>query len=149
MSGKPLTLLEQQTAQTLTTATLTAVTWDTRITDRDSGWASGSDTRYTAQTPGYYLLAANVQFASNATGARVIVFQVTTGSGNPAGPGVTTQFGRAGIAAVSGAATCASSKSLTPYMYDGDYAQVLAYQSSGGNLATTTPSNLSVTMASG
>jgi hypothetical protein len=149
MSGKPLTRLEQTAAQTLTTATTAPVTWDAKIVDRDSGWSSGSDSRYTAQTPGYYLLAACVSFASNATGARVVAFQVTTGPNNPAGSGLTTLFGRTGIPAASGAASSASAKSLTPYLYDLDYVQVIAEQTSGGNLATAAPSYFTITMASG
>lgn len=152
MTGKPLTQLTQASAQTFTTSTPAFVTWDTKVTDRDSGWSSGSNTRYTAQTPGYYLAAANVCFASNSSGARIANFQVTTGSGNPLGAGVTTLFCRPSVPGQS-TATGVALESLTPYMYAGDYLQVIAEQSSGGNLATVvagaTPSWLMIMLASG
>lgn len=137
MSGKPLTELEQRSAQTFTTGTAAAVTWDTKLADRDSGWSSGSSTRYTAQTPGYYLAAAGVSFSASSAGVRIAYFQVTTGSGNPGGAGNTTQFGDKATTASSTTLTRLSLGMLTPYLYVGDYVEVYAEQTSGGNLATS------------
>ena len=152
MSGKPLTRLTQGTAQSFTSGTAAAVTWDTKIVDRDSGWSSSHTTRYTAQTPGYYQLAAGVSFASNTTGARLAYFQVTTGSNNPAGPGVTTAFCRPSVPG-AGLTTGVTLESLTPYLYDLDYVEVYAEQNSGGALSTavtgTTPSFFTISLASG
>jgi hypothetical protein len=145
MSGKPLAQLAQNVAQSLTNATAAAVSWDTKVTDRDSGWSSSHDTRYTAQTPGYYLAAASVSIGTS-SGAQIAFFQVTTGSNNPAGSGVTTKFGRAAIPA-SGA--CVVVKSLTPYLYDLDYVEVWAEQTSGSTVTTAPQSQFTVTLASG
>jgi hypothetical protein len=134
---RPLTQAQQQVTQSIPNSAATPVTWDTKITDRDSGLTSA--TTYTAQTPGYYLLAASVCYAANSTGGRQCYFTVTTGPGNPAGPGITTSFA---LAAIPGAATvpaAAVSKSLVPQrVYAGDSFQVIAFQSSGGALPTST-----------
>ena len=132
-SGRPVAEFQQASAQTISTSTTTAVTWDTKITDRDSGWSSGSNTRYTSKTPGIYDVTASVPYASNSTGYRQTWFRVTTGSNNPAGAGVTTQFGVASYFAAGNAGACA--RFLTPYLYVSDYVEVLTWQTSGGNLA--------------
>lgn len=132
LTGRPLARLQQAVAQTFTTATYTAVTWDTKIVDRDTGWSSGSNTRYTAQTPGIYLVSANIAWASNSSNLRAQYFQVTTGSNNPYGAAVTIPFGFASLPAAGNSGTV--SQALTPYLYVNDYLQVFAYQNSGGNL---------------
>ena len=139
LSGRPLARLQQAVVQSVANATFTAITWDTKIVDRDSGWAAGANTRYTAQTPGIYLLAANVSWANNSTGNRSMYFQVTTSTNNPAGAGVTIQFGYCALSASASAGVC--SQSLTPYMYDGDFVQVFAAQNSGAALSTSVTTN--------
>jgi hypothetical protein len=109
-----------------------ALTWTTKVTDRDGGWSSGSDTRYTAQTPGYYDLAAQVTFATNATGLRQAYFQVTTGSGN------ITQFGAQSVEPAGGVPTRLAIGIMSPYLYAGDYIQVWGEQTSGSGLSTAT-----------
>ena len=142
LSGHPVTQLTASSTQSIPNNANTAFTWNSKIIDRDGGWAGGSPSKYTAQTPGIYKVAAFIPFAGNATGSRRLFFQVTTGSNNPAGAGLTTLFGVASVYAVgAGIASCVSSKSLTPYMYDGDFIQVYAYQSSGGALLTTITSD--------
>jgi hypothetical protein len=137
MTGKPLAELNQGSAQTFTSGTAAALTWDTKVTDRDSGWSSGSNTRYTAQTPGYYLAEAVASFNGASSGGVAAWYQVTTGSGNPVGAGVNTLFCRPALPLQS-AGTAVALKSLTPYMYAGDYIQVIAEQTSGGTLSTAT-----------
>lgn len=133
---RPLTQLQQTSTQSIPNNTATAVTW-AKITDRDGGFTSS--TTYTAQTPGFYLLAACITYAANATGSRQCYFTVTTGASNPAGAGVTTSFALAAPAAVASVPTSAVSKSLVPQrVYTGDYFQVIALQTSGGALSTST-----------
>jgi hypothetical protein len=122
------------TGQTVTTSTNTALTL-TRVTDRDGAWTSAHPTRYTAQTPGYFQCDAVAAFASNGTGARSAWFQVTTGSGNPGGAGLTQVYGYTAQNPPSGVNRICLTE-LSPYLYAGDYVEVYAFQSSGGNLAT-------------
>ena len=122
--------------QSLTNNTATALTWSV-TTDRDTGWAAGHPTRYTAQTPGYYQLDALAAWASNATGNRQAYFQVTTGANNPGGAGLTTAFGAvAGLTDGTGNPTRFTLAALCPYLYLLDYLEVYAYQNSGGALNT-------------
>ena len=123
-------------SQTLTTATTTALTWTTG-TDRDGGHSNSvNPTRYTAQTPGYYDLSADVEFASSATGTRLAYFQVTTGANNPGGAGNTTAFGLKCTTPAGGTPARLSIGMLSPYLYLLDYLEVYAYQNSGGGLST-------------
>ena len=92
----------------------TALQWPTKVTDRDSGWTSGSNTRYTAQTPGYYDLSACIDFAANTTGGRIGYFQVTTGSGNPGGAGNTTIFGDKAVGPSNTAVTSITLATVSP-----------------------------------
>jgi hypothetical protein len=117
-------------SQSLANNTVTALSW-TVVTDRDGGT---SGTEYVAQTAGYYNLAAGVNFASNSTGIRLAYFNLTTGGLNPNGSGITTVLGVASTAASSTSVTRLSLAIVTPYMYQDDILQVVAFQSSGGAL---------------
>jgi hypothetical protein len=126
-------------SQTLTSASVTALTWTT-VTDRDSGHSNGTNpARYTAQSPGYYEMSCSVTFAASSTGARLAYFQVTTGSGNPGGAGNTTSFGAKYCPASSPTRLTTLGIGMTsPYLYLGDYVEAYAYQNSGGGLSTAT-----------
>jgi hypothetical protein len=133
--SKPLTQLNQTAAQSIPNITATAVQW-VKITDRDGGFTSA--TTYTAESPGYYQLAASVAYAANSAGVRQAWFTVTTGAANPAGPGVTTSFALASVPAPSGVPAAVAPKSLVAArVYIGDYFQVMAFQSSGAALLTS------------
>ena len=133
---RPLTQLQQTAVQSIPNSTNTAITW-AKLLDRDGGFTAS--TTYTAQTPGFYLLTACICYAANSTGARWCWFTVTTGPNNPAGAGVTASFALAAIGGVATVPTSVVSKSLVPQrVYIGDYFQVLAFQSSGGALSTST-----------
>ena len=132
-------LLTSTAAQSIPDSTLTAITWNTAANSGpDIMWTSGS--QCTAITPGYYDLDALVIFAPSTTGARQVMFRVTTGSGNPGGAGNTTIFGQFSTTPAGGSQdTWATTGMASPYMYAGDYAEVLAWQSSGGALNTAAP----------
>ena len=140
-------LLTSTGAQSIPNATLTAVTWNTATgSGPDTMWTAGS--QCTAQTPGYYDLDAQVNFTSNATGARQAMFRVTTGPGNPAGPGVTTIFGLFSATPSSGIFAIVTTGMTGPYMYAGDYVEVLAFQTSGGALNTVAGCQLAACLTS-
>jgi hypothetical protein len=140
-TGRPLAQLSATTAESIAASTPTAIAWNTKIEDRDGGWLSGANTNYTAQTQGIYMVAAFIPWAANATGSRRLNFQCTTGSNNPAGSGLFLPFGGASVYTVSGSvATCVAAKSLTPYMYVGDFLEVIAWQSNTGSVSTSVTS---------
>lgn len=125
-------------SQTLTSGSVAALTWTTG-TDRDGGHSNSvNPTRYTAQTAGYYSMSCSVTFAGNTSGGRLAYFQVTTGSGNPGGAGITTLFGDKASPPPSSAGRLARLDLgiTTPYMYAGDYVEVYAEQTSGSSLST-------------
>lgn len=66
--GKPLARLIR-TASTTVAAAGTALSWGGEDLDRDNGHSNvTNNSRYTANTPGWYLLTGSVQFGSNTTG---------------------------------------------------------------------------------
>lgn len=156
LSGSPECQLTKTATQSIPNSTQTAIQWGTKIIDRDSGWSSGSNTQYTAQTPGIYEVGAFIPWAANTTGTRRLTFQLNTGSGNPAGSGLTTLFGTSSVYTLTSGtiASCVVSEALTPYMYDGDFLQVMAWQDSGGALSTVNTSDFgppvwAISLASG
>lgn len=142
LSGRPLCQLTKTGTQSIPNSTQTAIQWGTRIVDRDGGWALATQTEYIAQTPGIYKVSAFVPWAADSIGSRRLTFQVNTGSNNPAGSGNTTLFGTSSMVSSSASlASCTASSALTPYMYDGDFLQVLAWQDSTGALSTINSSD--------
>ncbi len=69
-------LVKRTTAQAITTATETAVTWETATYDTDSIWSAGSPTRLTVPAGVTKVrLKTNVQWDANATGYRYVTFK--------------------------------------------------------------------------
>jgi hypothetical protein len=142
------TVLSATGSQSVSSSTATAVQWATPSVNRDAGWVSGHATRYTAQTPGYYDMAAKIDFPSNATGARGLYFQVTTQGNNPGGSGLTTQFGGTSGVADQTTDTNLDISQQTPYLYLLDFVEVYAYQTSGGGLTLTAAGQWMITLNS-
>lgn len=120
--------------QSIPATTATAIGWNSAITNPDGAWSSGSNTRVTAQTPGYYLCEAVWQStAETSAGYRGGYFRVTTGVNNPGGAGVTTSFGAARAPNVTSATgvnyTAAGCALISPYLYVLDYVEFMAYSS--------------------
>jgi hypothetical protein len=120
--------------QAISATTATAIGWNNAIVNSDSGWASGNNTRYTAQTPAYYLFEAVWQSTSETSaGYRGAYFRVTTGSNNPGGAGNTTSFGASrppNVTSATGADyTAVGAAMLSPYLYVLDYVELIAYSS--------------------
>lgn len=113
-------------AQTLTTATVTALTFDTETIDTDGIHSTSSNTsRLTPTTPGQYRIAGCVGFASNATGFRSVGIRLNG----------TTFLAVHSQPAVNGDVTNIN-VSTTYNLAVGDYIELTAYQNSGGNLDT-------------
>ena len=149
-TNQALTLLTVAGSQTIATATDAAVQWAALgvPVNRDSGWASGTSTRYTSRTPGYYDMAAHVDFASNITGYRHAYFQVTTGANNPGGAGLTSVFSGVAVNADESTDTHVQISALSFYLYVLDYVEVYAYQTSGGALGISSASQWMITLDS-
>lgn len=115
------------TSQTVATATATVLNADSETFDNDSMHSTvTNNSRITAQTAGRYLFAASANFAANTTGIRQVQFFLngTTAFGTYRGNAANT------FDSIEGAV---ASRVLAA----GDYVEVRAYQSSGGNLAVT------------
>lgn len=140
-AGKcPMFWLLMSAAQTFTTSAA-AVTWAGATTapiykDNDGGWSSGSPTKYTIQTKGYWTVDYTVNAGTSASNLLTYV-QVTTTSSNLINPSVTLKFAYNNQAA-SSANACNCSSSLVPILlYPNDslqvFAQTGASSTSGGN----------------
>lgn len=132
----PIVQLRQAVAQTLTTAVAAAITFTTEITDTDVDGIGGHDnavntSRFTARYPGYYAFAGGVAFASNAVGIRQVLW-ATSGVLFPS---------NAVWSPATGTATNIVARTVTAYLGIGDYMELYALQSSGGNLNTSVSSN--------
>jgi hypothetical protein len=121
----PAVALTQSASQSIPTAAFTALTWDTEGVDSDNMHSTTVNTdRITAVTAGWYLVTAAVEFATSATGARIVNIKKNGTSvlaGNNAGP---ESF------QMPQSVTC------LVFLAVGDYVQALAYQASGGSLGT-------------
>lgn len=138
LSDVPRCRLFHSAAQTLTTATLTVLAFNTERFDAAAPNAMHdtvtNNSRITIPTggAGWYLLQANVSFAANATGFRQLQIRHN---------GATVIASAIGPAAASGGTRMNVS---TMYrMNVGDYAEVQAQQTSGGNLAVETSVDIS------
>lgn len=66
LNSPPIAYLTQSSAQSIPTATFTAITFNTEVIDTAGGHSDvTNNSRYTAQKAGYYLLGGGVTFASN------------------------------------------------------------------------------------
>lgn len=123
--------LRQTVAQTLTTGVTAAVTFDVEDVDEPAaagGHSTSSNTsRYTAQYAGWYLVGGGVGFAANATGQRAAVWAVNGALLN--GSQVMEQ-------ATSASNNKVGARTKLVYLNVGDYVELHAQQTSGGNLNT-------------
>ncbi|WP_405149425.1 hypothetical protein OG589_14475 [Sphaerisporangium sp. NBC_01403] len=124
----PLAILRSTTLQNMTNGADTVLNWALEDLDTDNGHSTVTNTsRYTAQTAGYYLLNANVTFASSGavTGTR-------RGSFRKNG---TTMFSRVrqvpSVSAYTGVVVVAR-----VFLAVNDYVEVIGWQDSGGTLTT-------------
>lgn len=117
--------VNRTTDQTLTTGVDAAVSWAAVNSDLWGMWSAGSPTRLTAQVTGRYTATAQLRFAINATGIRE-GYVMKNG---------TTVLARTRVSATSAGATAFTVTAPAFDMVVGDYIELWAGQTSGGNLA--------------
>jgi hypothetical protein len=116
--------------QSLTNNISTTIALDTASTTPTTGtydpksWFSNANDRITIGQAGFYAVSANIAFAANATGRRVLGINV---NGSDAG-------GISILASPAGATTLSVSTNL--YLAAGDLVTISALQQSGGALST-------------
>lgn len=121
---RPALLAYRSSVQSIATATYTAVAWNAESWDTAGMHSTSTQTeRLWIRTPGAWEVTAQVAFSSNATGARTVVVR-KNGVAYVARLQQMPATGVATISPVHAEVTVAA----------GDYLEVLAYQSSGGNL---------------
>lgn len=125
--------------QAIASVTATAVIWTAAINNGDSAWSAGNPSRFTCQTPGYYLFDAVWQSTAETSASyRGAYFRVTTGVNNPGGAGLLTSFGSTRVANVTSATganyTAVGCSMISPLLYILDYVELVAY---AGHAETT------------
>lgn len=141
--------------QAIAAVTDTAVIWTVAINNGDSAWSAGNPSRFTCQTPGYYLFDGTWQSTAETTaGYRGARFRITTGANNPGGAGLVSSFGSSRAANVTSATgvnyTAIGSALISPFLYAADYVELIAYSShaettgflDGGSYLTATLASL-------
>jgi len=122
-------IMGRNTNLSLTTATLTAVTWNQTIRNAFSWWASGNATRITPDLAGLYLISAEARFAANATGIREARL-VRSNADDIASQGRNFTVGAGGTATLS-------VSGMYPANGTTDYFELQVEQTSGGALNLT------------
>lgn len=129
----PRAELRQTSSQTFTTAVAAATQFNAEDIDDDVDHIGGHDnavnnTRYTARYAGWYLISGAAEFALNATGDRFVWLTVNGGDVN----------GSVGFLPADATALIpVPVRTKTVYLNAGDYVELIAMQSSGGNLGTS------------
>lgn len=118
--------------QTLTTNTVTLITFDSELYDTDSMHSTSTNTsRLVVNTTGLYTVNIGITYASNATSWRYLHVRKNSGGSGAGGTSVYQSF-FSGLATSNNNTTATFDISLTA----GDYLEVFGSQNSGGNLAT-------------
>jgi len=122
----PSVRVTHSVSQSIADATVTVLSFDTERFDNDAIHDTAVDnSRLTAQTPGKYLIAGNVEFAANSTGMRTVAIRIN---------------GTTFIAQHTENAGANVMRLPVSSVYDlaaGDYAELIVYQSSGASLDVT------------
>lgn len=122
-------ITRQATAQSIPSASLTVISWDTEEFDVGGFFTSATPTRVTIPTGmnGYYALSGQIAFAATAGGAeRTIAFRKNG----------TTNFAYGTAYFTSSAPSTPNISGRTVYLTAGDYIEVTAYQNSGSSVNT-------------
>lgn len=115
--------VERAADQAIPTAVNTAVSFSAAGYDPFGMWRASTPTRLTAYTAGFYLASGLFAWAANATGIRIMKIYVN--GGNP--------FTGCGVPGSALAALAMTASGLV-YLNEGDYLELIAYQTSGGSL---------------
>jgi hypothetical protein len=120
----PAVALSNSAAQLIPTSTFTVVTLDSETLDNDNMHSTVSNTgRITAVTPGFYQVSGNIEWASNATGARYLRLRKNT-----------TPVNSNAIASGSASGSTPMNVSAMIQLAVGDFVDMDCFQASGGNL---------------
>lgn len=132
-NGKPIGFFTKSASQSINNTTVTAVTFDQESLDTDAAHSTvTNNSRYTAQTAGYYRCYAQVEWGGSATGVRDILFRVN---------GVATDYLRNHIGTAPGSNHCQATSGILPVRLSvSDYIEVYVNQTSGGALSIATTS---------
>ena len=125
--GAPMIVWRQATVQSIPNGAWTPLAFDTIDLDTHGVHAAATPSRFTAPYAGKYAVAAQCDFAANATGARELKFGINGAS--------STASNKATVMAVSGYDT-ALANATELILAAGDYVEVWAWQNSGGALST-------------
>lgn len=126
----PFAEVYQSTVTTLVTGTATVLGFDATLIDTYGGHSNTTlNSRYTAQVAGWYELTGVVQFNPNSTGYRLAYWRKNGAFPNPST--YNTE-----LAQVSPSATTVLLETLQLQLAVGDYVEMVATQTSGGNLNT-------------
>lgn len=138
LTTPPLFAGYQSAAQSIANATVTALGIDTTVVDTYGGHSNiTNNSRYTAQVAGYYFVIAQVGYAVNATGNRLIEMHKNGGSVLQLGQGVSL--------APTVNNNPANQVSALVFLNATDYMEAFTYQTSGGAL-NTLPSQTGMTV---
>lgn len=103
----------------ITTATTTAVSFDTEVRDDSTFYAAGQPTRLTAPSTGWYVVSAWLAWDANTGGDRIVELRYNNTTYVPGQSDVTPPQGlRQNVA-------------MAAYMAAGEYVEVTVYQTSG------------------
>jgi hypothetical protein len=138
----PQAILRQAVAQSLTTATMTAITFDAEDLDTNVAGTAQHDnvtnnSRFTAVYAGWYQVSGGLGVASNVTNRRATRFAVNgtflngTGIYLPANPTGTCEI---------------PTRTHAVFLNVGDYVEMQGYQDSGGALLTAAATDTMSTM---
>ncbi|MEK8108646.1 hypothetical protein NKG94_34420 [Micromonospora sp. M12] len=142
LMSPPRAKLRQTSVQTLTTGVAAALLFQAETVDTDvdgiGGHSTSSNTsRYTARYPGWYQVSGGCSFATNVTGLRLLRWAVN---------GATITGNDVSLVPVTGSSTRMPARTELVLLDIGDYVELLAQQTSGGNLNTAVSTEEQSTM---
>lgn len=132
----------QGSGQAISTATLTAVTLDTNSVNRQAVWATGSNTRMTVVagsggTGSLWMILGCATFPNNTTGVRGVFIRKNGG----------TYIGGVRLPTCGGTEVSQVNISVFDVPADGDYYELVVYQTSGGSLTLSTGAGITYMQA--
>jgi len=131
LSNLPSAVVIQTTPQSIPDSTDTAITFQSESLDNWGGFSGTHPTRYTFQIRGTYMLDASISWAGNDTGRRYHDFRIS-GTTHVV-PGSATDIQS------TDTNNLVTSTPTVLYPFNvGDYIEVIANQTSGAALSTTT-----------
>lgn len=126
LMNPPMVRLRKTTAQTISSSTSTAVSWNSVEVETENMWDSTAPTRLKPSTPGWYLGTFGASFAANATGYREFDIQKNGSSSERA---IRVKFDAFSVNTIGRGTVF-----LESFNGVSDYIECLIWQNSGGSL---------------